>query len=227
MDYRKMALKDEEAQKVDYDKLPEQRGGGQPNINPGTYIFELPANVAEAWEIRETTRGQRVAIKSDRDHPIVVAGVVREDDKPLIGEVWYGSVSTAERNRAKKGEPEALVSDMTYLLRDGLEDKEAKPQKSREFMQAVSKHAGARFMADNTWSAFCNKAKPRYIEVDGQVVEDPDKTPGCGENYYMRDIPRDAEGYYMERFTCKKCGASLRAFQNLERFRPAPKTESK
>ena len=216
MDFRKLALKDEKVE-VDYENIPEQRTGGAPNLPPGRYIFELPKNLDEAWIVRETGKGQRVALESDRDHPIVIAQVLKSQDEPLIGEVWRGSISNAERNRARKGEPERLVSDMTYLLRDGLGDQEAKPKSNKEFIAALNKHAGARFAADVEWSTYCNKEKTRYIEVEEQAVEDPDGTRGCGTNYYQSSIPRDEQGYYKERFSCK-CGASLRAFTGLTRF---------
>lgn len=215
MDFRKLALKDEKLD-VDYENIPEQRGGGRPNIDPGRYVFELPKNLAEAWVVRETGRGQRVAIESSRDCPIVLSRALKSSDEALVGQVWYGSISNAERNRARKGEPERFVSDMTYLLKEGFGDP-ATPKSNKEMIVALNKHAGEAFSADNEWSCFCNKDKVRFISSDGQAVEDPDGTKGCGKNYYQRDIPRDAEGYYQERFDCQ-CGASLRAFQNLVRF---------
>lgn len=223
MDYRTLALKDDPIA-TDYENIPEQRTGGRPLIPPGRYVFEIPKDVAAAWVVRETTvaeqKVQRVAVESDRDHPIVLAAVLRKQDESLVGEVWYGSISNVERNRARKGEPANLVSDMTYLLRDGFKD-QSKPKVNREFIKALNTHAGKRFAADNEWSTYCNKTKVRFIEVDGQAVEDPDKRFGCGANYYQNTIPRDHEGYFQERFTCA-CGASLRCFQNLVRFGPAP-----
>jgi hypothetical protein len=217
VDYRKLELKDDVPTKTDYENIPEQRGGGAPLIPPGRYGFEIPKNVADAWATQDATVGQRVRVKFDRDHPLVLVKAVKKSDEPLIGEVWEGGISNAERNRARKGDPERLVSDMTYLLRDGL-GSTGRPSKNREFIEEFNKFAGAQFTADNEWSASCNEKNTRYILVDGQAIEDPDGRKGCGTRVYQSDLQRDAEGYYLERQNCPKCGASIRCFQNLTRF---------
>jgi hypothetical protein len=221
-DYRKLELKDEQI-KTDYENIQEQRGGGAPLIPPGRYGFELPKNLAEAWDTFDTGVGdsqakvQRVNVESDRDHPITLVKALRSTDEPLVGEVWTGRISNAERNRARKGDPANYVSDMTYLLRESFEDF-GRYKTNREFINALNAHAGKRFAADNEWSANCASNRVRYIEVDGRPIEDPDKKFGCGNRIYQNNLVRDAEGYYQERQTCPKCGASIRCFQNLTRF---------
>jgi hypothetical protein len=225
-DYRTLELKDEDKTITDYDHIPEQRGEFKPLVQPGDFLLELPKNIATAWTAFDCTvdekQVQRVACQFDGEHPLTIVG---SRDPRLVGEWLQLRVSNAERNRARKGDPKALVSDMLYLLREGL-GADVRPKSNREWIKAMNENAGAQFVASLTWSSYCNDRQTRYIEDEnGQSVEDPDGTKGCGARYYQRDIPKDELGNYVERFACTgkrdgfECGASLRAFGNLERFR--------
>lgn len=228
--YRELALKDESAVSFDWDNPPEQPAGGfAPAIYPDSYEFELPKDLENCWEVVEINegdlKGQYVALQFDAQHPLVG---IRSQSGQHDGETYNGRISGVPRNRSKKGDPPKYASDLMYLLLYGFEGKE-KPKNSREWISVVNGYAGKHFVADAEWSAFCNKKKTIYVyDAQGNAVEDPgvvnpetgvtSKRVGCGKNYYMRDIPKDAQGAYSERFQCS-CGAALRAFPQLVRFR--------
>lgn len=228
VDYRQLELKDD-LTLTNYENIPDQRTEFKPLIQPGDYLFSLPLNIASAWTAFDTTVDgksvQRVAVQFDSEHPLTVVGA---KDSKLLGEWLQLRISNAERNRARKGDPPAFVSDMLYLLREAF-GFTGKPERNRDWIAALNGFADKQFVAALTWSSFCNDQKTRYIEdpETGQAVEDPDKVKGCGARYYQRDIPKTEEGTLFERFACTQprdgyeCGASLRAFGNLERFRKA------
>jgi hypothetical protein len=242
MDYRSMKLdKDKGKTVVDYENVPEQRGDYKPLLQPGDFLFRLPKNLDLAWaepfdaKVGDKGTFERIAVQFDAEHPLAVIGApaaLKAANPSVIGETVRCRISNAERNRARKGDPAAYVSDMYYFLFEGMAFDGKKPADNMEWITAVNAQAGKEFVAALTWSSFCSVDKVRYID-DGQggTTEDPDKQRGCGARYYQSGLPRDEAGLYLERFTCsgKKqieggvvdCGASLRCFPNLERFRPA------
>ena len=238
MDYRQMKLdKAKGKTATNYENIPEQRGANVPLIQPGDFLLELPKNIELAWaEPFNTNVGdeqvERVAVQFDPEHPLVIVAapvLVREADPSIIGQMVRVRVANNERNRARRGDPPALVSDMHYLLFEGL-DFSGKPEENLDWILAMNQQAGKRFVAALTWSSYCSEKKTRYID-DGQggSTEDPDKTKGCGSRYYQSQLARDESGFYLERFVCSgqiqieggttECGAALRCFPNLERFR--------
>jgi hypothetical protein len=209
-----------ESLETDFENIPEEGKAFAPNLPAQeSYTFSLP-DVFEA-ELITTKRGQRIRIVFNEESPLTV---VSSRGDFANGQTWQGSINNAEQNRARYGEPEVLVPDLLYLIR--VFDPAAKPKTNKDYIEAIKKLAGKTFVAENTWTSWCNKNKTIYIDGEnGQAQEDPEGRQGCGANYksYSRGekcIPRNAEGDYQERFPCK-CGASLRAFQNLRRFRKA------
>ena len=117
---------------------------------------------------------------------------------------------------------------MDYLLRDAF-GITAKPPTNAAYAQTLMKQAKREFTADIEWSWYCNEKKD--IRTDnGQggtmVVEGQ---PGCGQRYYQKDVekvpsnPEDPNSpkVFPVRITCGSpgCGANVRAFANLVRFR--------
>lgn len=214
VNFRDLKLKDEKVEGVDYEKVPEQRAGFPPNLPMGEYGFALPASLDDAFEVFDATKDgktvQRLSIQFDAE---ILKG-------PAGGVYPRARISNVPRNRSRRGEPEALVSDMDYLLiSQGIT---SRPPSNQGYIDAVRKIGGGRFSASNEWSARCSDQKVRRIFDDtGASVEDPEGKMGCGNAIYSRDIPRNPENprEYLESFTCARCNSALRAFQQLGRIR--------
>jgi hypothetical protein len=197
-------------------EIPEQRGGFKPLLQPGDYEFQLPQNLKDLWE--PTADGKNISLVFS-ESPLIVS---RARDAQVIGLGYYGQISSRPFNRARKGEPDVLVDDLTYLLKYGLKD-DRRPKTKTELGAYISEHASGFFMAQVEWSANCNEKAVRFVaDANGQSVADPSGKVGCAKKYkqYRDEIPRAEDGTYQERFLCQ-CGASLRCFGNLSRFRPA------
>jgi hypothetical protein len=212
LDYRKLQIDKSKGKTViDYEKVPEQRGGYKPLVQPGDFLFRLPKNLAEAWAepfMADVggTKDERVAVQFDDEHPLTIVKKHPSVAEDAVGQTLRMRISNAERNRAKKGEPQALVSDMYYLVFESFsaEVNGSKPKDNLEWMALLSGLAGKEFVGSLTWSTYCNKEKVRYIgseENDGGIV-DPSGLTGCGARYYQKDIPKGAGGEYLERFIC-------------------------
>lgn len=200
---------------TDFENLPEQMGTYAPPPQPGTYVFQLPASLQNVWDT-VTTKDKKDRIKAvfDADAPLVIVQSVNNE---YNGQPFRTSISNAERNRSRKGEPEVLVSDMDYVL-VALGEKK-KPKTNIDYIKAFTPYAAKPFKADVTWSWGCNDTKNKFID-DGQGGLVETQEPGCGKKYYQRDVPKDEHGKVPLRITCE-CGANLRGFPNLGNFKPA------
>jgi hypothetical protein len=222
-----LALKDEPitSAPTDWESLPEQRGGGfQPLPQPGTYSFKQPANIDEAFsEVNVAlvaafrVTGQRVEVRYDSEHPLTI---ISEGEHK--GERFDTSVNNIEINRAPKGQPEVRVPDMAYLLQAHGEPSMPPLGANKQFLAALSKHAGQAFTADIEWRASSKANKVRYIyNEEGKVVEDPAGCMGSGKKWYQSQIPRGEDGKYLERFGDPQGDGAveaIRAFASLTRF---------
>src|SRR5712691_11364844 len=184
-----LQLRDEVTDSIPSD-LPEQGGGtALPVLLPGISIFRIPANVVQAVQTFDeqvkdalgnalvypagTTRAingmvtdisgqamvmQRLRVKFDKDIPLIVVGGAN-DGQPVAT-----SISTQPRNRTRqKGEPPVLVADMTYLIRESLQDKASPLTKPSEWLAAIQKTAGRTFRVEHGLNASCNPDRVRYI----------------------------------------------------------------
>jgi len=100
------------------------------------------------------------------------------------------------------------------------------------YAQTFIKHAAAvpEFAADIEWNWFCNDKKNIYVDNGQGGYTEVQNQKGCGNSYYQKDIrdnnmtipsdPNDPNSVrvYPLRITCS-CGANVRAFPNLVRFR--------
>ena len=216
-------------QAIDYATIPDQFGTFTPPPDPGPYRFRLPARLDDLWEVFDHPKGnppgKRIRAHFDSAHPLTIiqsVGDVRN------GEPFETSVTNAERQRGRKGDPSnPWVSDMDYVFRDvwGLPGKPAggNPGQAAAFQQ----HAGTEFSAEITWSWFCNPKNNIYADNgQGGLMEVPNQK-GCDTSYYQKDVdkvhtdPNDANSplVWPLRVTCT-CGANLRAFANLQNFKP-------
>lgn len=214
-------------EEIDYNTIPEQMGSFQDPPQPGSFRFELPRDMSQIWEVFDHTKsknpGKRIRAKFDDSFPLII---VQSPNKKYDGLPFTTSISNAERKRGKKDDTTAPeVSDMDYLLRDAF-GLETKPATNVAYAQELQKHAGAQFGGDLEWSWRCNPDKP--IRVDngqGGVMEVPGQK-GCNTSYYQKDVqkvlsnPEDpnSEQVFPARIQCQ-CGALLRAFANLTRYR--------
>lgn len=221
-----LELKSQPTAEVDVDHIPEEFSSAPPPPYPGTYRFKLPATdrLKNCFDTFERDDKQFLNVIFDKDDPLVIVGGPEK-----VGEPFTTRINNAPRNRARKGEPEVLVSDFTYFLRalDTDAAKKVKNFDNKAAIDALVKVGGGKeFVADVEWGTFCNSQKQIYVEVEGggtqPGVADEQGTPimGCGQNYYMNSWPRGEDGRYAQRLNCK-CGASLRPFASLRLFKAA------
>jgi len=220
-------LKPEEIS-IDYDNIPDEFTPSAPPLEPGIYTFQLPASLEDGWEIvTRKVRGveaERVQLVFGRENPLVV---IAGGNGKRVGEPFLTRIANAERNRAKKGEPEVFASDMTYLLK-ALGDT-SKPKNNIEYLKAMKKYGGQSFQATIEWQGFCNPGRQAYAnleDADGTALGNgpwmnSDGTPhnGCGNRMY-NSAYKQADGSYTPSATCV-CGATVRPFAQLRNFSAA------
>jgi hypothetical protein len=210
---------------VDFDAMPEQMGSFREDPQPGTYRFKLSAKLDDIWDtIDAKTKGTRINAIFDDTHPLVI---VQSPGGALDGEPFLYRISNVERRRGKADDPNAVeVSDLDYLLRDGLGET-TKPKTNAEYAKALMRHAGEEFTADLERSWNCRKDKNiRVFDETQQRTVEVEGTLGCGSRYYQKDVskvpsdPNDPASLpvYPRTITCQ-CGAQIRGFSNLSRFR--------
>lgn len=214
---------------LDYASMPDQMGGFQEPPQPGTYRFKLPTKLDDIWESFDHDKGnppgKRLRARFDDSHPLTI---IQSPGGEKNGEPFMTSFTNAERRRGKKDDTAApYISDLDYFNRDVF-DVAQKPKTNAAYAQEFMKHGGQEFTADVEWSWRCNKDRNIYVD-NGQGGQQEVQQLGCGAAYYQKDIekqpsdPNDPNSpkVYPLRITCggENCGASLRAFANLTRFR--------
>lgn len=217
---------------LDYTTMPDQMGSFPDPPYPGAYRFRLPQRLDDLWEVfdhaKGTPPGKRIRAHFDEAHPLII---IQSPGSVANGDPFQCSISNAERKRGRKDDATASnISDMDYINRDvwGLTTKPAggNPGYAQEFQ----KHAGTEFSADIEWNWFCNPKKNIYADNGAGGYTEVENQKGCGASYYQKDIkdsgmlipsdpadPNSAKVYPL-RITCA-CGANVRAFPNLVRFR--------
>ena len=213
---------------IDYGTMPDQMGGFSEPPQPGVYRFRFPTRMDDLWEtfdhVNGKPPGKRLRARFDDSHPLTI---VQSPLGALDGEPFQTSITNAERRRGKKDDPTApFISDMDYINRDvwGLQTKPTGGNVG--YAQEFQKHGGTELTATVTWNWFCNPKKNIYVQNEqGASVEVPNQA-GCGRSYYQKDVekvlsnPQDpgSAKVYPYRIACE-CGASIRAFANLEQFK--------
>ena len=91
-------------------------------------------------------------------------------------------------------------------------------RKSAEKITAAARRfAKKEFGSDVEFSWVCNPKKNIYADDgNGSFAEVPTQQ-GCGTKYYQKDVSK-VDGKFPVRIGCQ-CGANVRAFANLQRFR--------
>jgi len=228
-DINALGLRDDATDVGDPSKVPEQFQAPAPTPQPGRYEFRLPDNLSQAWNRMDAVIDQkpveRVQIEFDSEHALIISW---DASGELVGQRMDCRISNLERKRGKDG---PSVSDLFYLLREGLGASLNPKMKNSEWIGLMNHYAGRFFGGDVELQASCNPNKP-IRGADNQPILD---TKGCGQRYYNADVPR-VSGIYQIRFTCggtveerdfkqggllvkRQCGAVLRAFPQIARFR--------
>lgn len=224
-DLKSLGLKKESFEgSDDLDNLPEQGPAPEPPVPAGgPYLLRLPPAAAlknpARWskftgKVKDQDKERiAVALKEDAALTIVEAPSFAAE---LVGSSNNARWTNLERKRDKDGN--VYASDFDYVLKALGEKK--RPAGNEGFAAAFEKHGGETLIADSEWSAQCRDDKEVWMvnEETGQTQK-VDGQMGCGARYYQSQIPKE-QGHPLERFQCQ-CGASLRAFSNWTRFRPA------
>ncbi len=221
-DIKSLGLKREQIEGKDLADLPDPTGAPQAPLPLGTYRFKLPGKAAlsTCYEKVSTTIKDKPAERITavlRDAAALT--ITQSRGGKMDGEPYGTRISNVERKRDRDGN--VYASDFDYLLR-ALGDK-VKPRDNEAYAAALERHAEGEFLADSEWSAYCNDKQDIYAD-DGQGGQSKvEGQKGCGARYYQSAIPKREDGELEERFLCGgkggQCGASLRVFSNLTRFR--------
>ena len=126
-------------------ELPAQMGMRPPMLQPGSYIFQLPAtnNLREAFDADD--EGNLVYIFRD-DAALTVVQAPPENEGN-VGRPFGTRLSTRARKRGKAEDPNAkAVSDADYLL--AALGETAMPKTMPAYGDTLVKHGGGRFGAD-------------------------------------------------------------------------------
>lgn len=213
MNINELELKNEVilTEDIGLDELPEELGPFTPPPQPGPYRFRLPADLTEVWSKFDTDEGERISAYFADDAALEIT-------QSKSGQETGSTLRVGINNRQRaRGANKVPVSDMDYLLRS-LEHA-SRPTTNRQYIEALTSHAGEEFAAEVEWSAYCNPKKDIYaLNEETGRDEKAEGTFGCGQSHYQKDIPRE-NGIFIDRFPCKSCGAVLRARPQLVRFK--------
>ena len=220
-----LGLSKESLEGTDFADIPENIGQSFPDPpQPGEYRMQLPtaAQMKLIWARVESQKyGERLNALFQDEAALLI---VQSPGKAHDGESFRWRCSNVPRERTKE---KILVSDMDLLLR-GLGVTQ-RPKTNIDYAEALRAQAGKQFAATVTWSWSCNPKRNIYVEDGDGGTQEVEGTLGCGQRFYQRDIgkqpvnPEQPDGVkeYPLRITCGNpdCGASLRAFPNLEGFK--------
>jgi hypothetical protein len=225
------------ADAVDVDHLPEQGGTPYPDPPPvGSYRWLLPRLNADAFtKVTTTDYGDRVQVQFRGDFPLmIVQSLGGVHDK----EPFQTSISNVPRKRDKEG---TVASDWDYLNKALGEP--TRPASNRAYAERLIAQSqvdgGKTFGSDLEYSWSCNDTRDAYFtDAEGNqttmvAADGTSKIQGCGAKYYQsRDgqwkqpdliakkagaVPKEG-AVFPVRVQCQ-CGATIRAFGNLTRFR--------
>lgn len=214
---------------VDFDTLP--MGFGASFVEPpqpGTYLFRLPSRLQiekSFEEVDHSEQGKRLRC-SFRDDTALYNVTLKEQ--------YQTSLSNVGRLITPKGGTRQpfVVSDLASLLKAvGIKPTN---QTLQGWKEAMLDAAEAEFLADHVLTANCNKSRDvyKYDENVGKSILHAG-LKGCGAKYRLQSwdgggdvnkavaaIPQDSDGKYLLRFTCYRCSAEIRAWGQLQGFRP-------
>lgn len=196
------------------DDLPQYGSYGPPPA-PGAYRFKMPADqssIFDVFDVPDKRPPQRIKVIWDRDHPLLIT---QSPQGKYNGDPFETRMTNNERPRNR--DKTIVASDVDYLLRACGE--KTKPKSNRDYMQAVAKLGGREFGADLKYSWRCSKDRDIRVKDNQGTLQVIEGKKGCGEAFYQEDAPKNADGSIPYEIRCSGCGATLRAFPNLENLR--------
>jgi hypothetical protein len=224
-DINDLGLDPKYTSEVDFDNMPTGIGGTIADPpQPGVYRFRLPpSNILLGCFEKQMVpeQGERItAVLRDSASLINVS---------LGGQPYPIRISNTVRY-VTRGDKQVAISDMAMLLK--AVDCIPENGSNAAYAHALIKAGGREFDAESTLSATCSETKDIYAHNPNTGrSETQTGHKGCGQKFRVEgytpkkggkpvlSIPRDEEGKVATRFTCT-CGAELRAWPQLQAFKP-------
>jgi len=200
------------------DDLPEQFGSRPDPPQPGPYRFRTPEDMSAIYDTIEATVGDvkktRIVALFDEQHPLTI---VQSPKGAHNDEPFETRISNAERKRDKAG---TMASDADYMLNRGFGIDLPKVRNNQWYLDQLKTLGNKEFAADIEYQWSCNPNRDVRVDDGEGNVQLVEGRKGCGQRYYQGDVPTE-EGVTPVRITCSnpECGANLRAFAQLTRFR--------
>ncbi len=201
---------------VDMANLGDSFGTSAPPPQPGPYRLALsPLGPDNFDKVSSSEYGDRVKVKFDDAAPLVI---VQSVGGTHDGEPFKTTLTNTPRKRGKKDDPNAPVSSDWDLLNRALGE-ETRPASNKAYAERLIARSQARqqFGADVEWSWQCRDDKDIFADNGSGGFAQVAGTKGCGRRYYQKDVEK-VNGEFPLRITCA-CGANIRAFGNLTKFR--------
>jgi hypothetical protein len=205
---------------VDFDNLPQQMGSFSEPPQPGAYRFQLPkltlANF-EQMDDKDDANIKRVRLKLDQNAPLLI---VQSLGGKADGEPFQTQLNNKPRRRGRDADA-PMASDLDYLLQAlGVK---VRPTSPKAWVETLIAQSEKTFGADIEWSWRCADDKVIYADDGAGGQQEVPGQMGCGSRYYQKSVDK-VEGKYPYRIVCngpgeQGCGASVRAYANLGRFR--------
>lgn len=238
-----------DAPEVDMENMPEESSGFRPTPFPGDYGFQLPAEMDyEDREVKAKDKEGNIINDPTTNTPKMLKRLVTlfgdghelkildaaPENQDFVGDTLKYRCGNAEY---RYGKDKILASEMGFLLR-ALNETLAKGATNIQWAQAIAKHSLGKFRATIEWDAHCNPERKRFVFDEAQSKNVEDSMMGCGRRYGQRayvkgdgtkviQIPQGPEaqpdGSIIDRFKSDilcECGATVRCFPRLKKYRP-------
>lgn len=210
---------------VDFENMPTGIGGTFADPpQPGVYLFTLPPGpiILKCFEVvKDPEQGERIAANLKDAASLVNESLKQPYPTRITNVVRY----------VQRGDQQLAISDMAMLLK--AVDSIPENGSNAAYGQALIAAGGRQFVAESTLTATCSPTKDAYFHNPNTGrSEKQEGRKGCGQKYRVEgytpkggkppvlSIPRDEEGKVAVRFTCT-CGAEVRAWPQLQGFKPA------
>lgn len=203
------------------DELPEQMGQFADPPQPGPYRFRFPADMTGLFDTIQVHESDNPDVEVTRLNVIFDAEspleIVQSPGGTENGTPFQCRISNVRRKRGKEG---PLASDWDYILAMGFKVALPATRDNAWYGAQIAALGGKEFGADVEFTWYCNAKKDIYAQDADGSVQQVEGKKGCGSRYYMSQVDK-VDGAYPVRIDCGnvECGASLRAFPQLGRFR--------
>lgn len=234
---------------VDFNNLPSQGGASAPPPPPGPYRFQLPKNLSlnDFDTVKSEQHGQRIKVKFSDNAPLLIVQAHAQAEKDYLKTPFRTTLTNVPRARGREkimvSDLDYLLKALKIVPGQGV----ARTNKwyVEQLIAAAAK--GLDFGADVEWSWGCGDQRDAYFltatpeqqaapgfnlqtaettlwEVDPNAADELKNRKGCGAKYYQGEIAK-VNGEWPLKIICGgqkdggPCGAVVRAFGNLTRFK--------